>query len=117
MKKIEFFKVEGEKINRIRRHCPKCGPAVFLAEHKNRYSCGKCGYTEFRGGGKKEPKETKQTQDISEETKEKESDTETKSSADFSNVETTESDNPIKKEPEEKENKDKNKIDDSEKTM
>ncbi len=55
MKKIEFFKVEGDKITRIRKHCPKCGPAVFLAEHKNRFSCGKCGYTEFRGGGKKEP--------------------------------------------------------------
>jgi len=54
MKKIEFFKVEGDKINRIRRHCPKCGPAVFLADHKTRFSCGKCGYTEFKGGGLKQ---------------------------------------------------------------
>ncbi len=52
MKKIEFFKVEGDRINRIRKHCPKCGPAVFLAEHKDRFSCGKCGYTEFKGGVK-----------------------------------------------------------------
>jgi len=52
MKKIEFFKVEGNRINRIRKHCPKCGPAVFLAEHKNRFSCGKCGYAEFKGGGR-----------------------------------------------------------------
>ena len=52
MKKIEFFKIEGDRINRLRKHCPKCGPAVFLAEHKNRFSCGKCGYTEFKGGGK-----------------------------------------------------------------
>ncbi|MFH1591305.1 MAG: 30S ribosomal protein S27ae [archaeon] len=29
------------------RNCPKCGPGVFLAKHKNRSSCGKCGYTEF----------------------------------------------------------------------
>ncbi|MEM2131594.1 MAG: 30S ribosomal protein S27ae [Candidatus Woesearchaeota archaeon] len=28
--------------------CPKCGPGVFMAEHKNRISCGKCGYTEFK---------------------------------------------------------------------
>jgi small subunit ribosomal protein S27Ae len=28
--------------------CPKCGPGVFLAEHKNRTACGKCGYTEFK---------------------------------------------------------------------
>ena len=59
MKKIEFFKIEGNKINRIRKHCPKCGPAVFLAEHNNRFSCGKCGYTEFKGGVKKEPQTPK----------------------------------------------------------
>jgi small subunit ribosomal protein S27Ae len=58
MKKIEFFKIEGDRINRIRKHCPKCGPAVFLAEHSNRFSCGKCGYTEFKGGNKP-PKITK----------------------------------------------------------
>ncbi|MDD1745947.1 MAG: 30S ribosomal protein S27ae, partial [Candidatus Methanoperedens sp.] len=27
---------------------PRCGPGVFLGEHKNRLSCGKCGYTEFK---------------------------------------------------------------------
>ena len=52
MKKYEFFKVEGDKINRFRRHCPKCGPAVFLADHKDRFSCGKCGYTEYKDGVK-----------------------------------------------------------------
>jgi len=56
MKKIEFFKVEGDKINRFRKHCPKCGPGIFLGEHKDRFSCGNCGYTEFKSGGKKEPK-------------------------------------------------------------
>ena len=55
MKKTEFFKVEGNRINRIRRHCPKCGPGVFLADHKDRFGCGKCGYTEFKSGGGKEP--------------------------------------------------------------
>ena len=54
MKKIEIFKVEGDKITRMLRHCPKCGSGVFLAEHKNRFSCGCCGYTEFKSGGKKE---------------------------------------------------------------
>ena len=29
------------------KHCPKCGQGVFLAQHKDRQSCGKCGYTEF----------------------------------------------------------------------
>ncbi len=28
------------------KYCPKCGPGVWLAEHKDRRSCGKCGYYE-----------------------------------------------------------------------
>ncbi len=27
--------------------CPRCGPAIFLAIHKDRLHCGKCNYTEF----------------------------------------------------------------------
>lgn len=30
------------------KHCPKCGPGVRLAQHKDRLSCGKCGYFERR---------------------------------------------------------------------
>jgi len=48
MKGREVFKVENGHIKRSRRHCPKCGDGVFLAEHKDRVSCGKCGYTEFK---------------------------------------------------------------------
>ncbi|MEM3362180.1 MAG: hypothetical protein QXV64_03795 [Candidatus Anstonellaceae archaeon] len=29
-----------------RKFCPKCGAPVKLAEHKDRRSCGKCGYFE-----------------------------------------------------------------------
>ena len=57
MKKREFFKVESGKISRLRRHCPKCGDGIFLAEHKDRLSCGNCGYTEFKSGTKKSPAE------------------------------------------------------------
>lgn len=28
------------------RSCPRCGAGVRLAEHKDRFSCGKCGYME-----------------------------------------------------------------------
>ncbi len=58
MAKRDMFKVEGDKIVRLRKTCPKCGVGVFLAEHKNRLSCGACGYTEFKSGKKpivKEP--------------------------------------------------------------
>jgi small subunit ribosomal protein S27Ae len=30
------------------RYCPKCGPGVRLAEHANRWSCGKCKYAEMK---------------------------------------------------------------------
>ena len=36
-----------ENIAKKSRICPKCGPGVFLAVHKNRISCGRCSYTEF----------------------------------------------------------------------
>jgi len=48
MKGREIFKVEGDKIKRLRRSCPKCGDGYFLADHNDRLSCGKCGYTEFK---------------------------------------------------------------------
>jgi small subunit ribosomal protein S27Ae len=38
--------VEGNKLTRTRKSCPKCGAGVFLAEHKDRTSCGRCGYME-----------------------------------------------------------------------
>ena len=47
--KKDFFAVSKEgKLERKKRHCPKCGPGVFLADHNDRASCGKCGYTEFK---------------------------------------------------------------------
>ncbi len=45
-KKYKKYKVEGDKIVRS-AYCPKCGPGVFLAEHKGRKTCGSCGYSVF----------------------------------------------------------------------
>jgi len=42
-----LYSVEGGVLKRKTKFCPKCGQGVFLAIHKNRVSCGKCGYTEF----------------------------------------------------------------------
>ncbi len=28
--------------------CPRCGAGTMLAHHKNRMSCGKCGYSEIQ---------------------------------------------------------------------
>jgi len=48
MAKKDHYQIKDGKIERNRRSCPKCGPGVFLAEHEDRVSCGKCGYTEFK---------------------------------------------------------------------
>jgi small subunit ribosomal protein S27Ae len=42
----KLYKIEGEKLIRLRKICPKCN--CFMAEHKDRYYCGKCHYTEFK---------------------------------------------------------------------
>ena len=46
-KRWEKYKVEGGKVKREGKFCPKCGPGIFLAKHGNRLHCGRCGYTEF----------------------------------------------------------------------
>ncbi|MHC1579554.1 MAG: 30S ribosomal protein S27ae [Candidatus Alkanophagales archaeon] len=43
-----YYEVRDGKLVRRRRPCPRCGEGVFLAEHPDRRSCGKCGYTEFK---------------------------------------------------------------------
>lgn len=48
MQKRELYEIKDGKLIRKRKTCPKCGPGVFLAEHEDRYTCGKCGYTEFK---------------------------------------------------------------------
>jgi ubiquitin-small subunit ribosomal protein S27Ae len=40
------YSVSGNKIERKNKFCPKCGKGVFLANHKDRKTCGKCGYME-----------------------------------------------------------------------
>jgi small subunit ribosomal protein S27Ae len=48
MSKIANYEVSDGTLVRKKQNCPKCGDGVFLAEHANRTSCGKCGYTEFK---------------------------------------------------------------------
>jgi small subunit ribosomal protein S27Ae len=40
----KIFEVIGNSIKRKNKTCPKC--SVFMANHKNRWTCGKCGYME-----------------------------------------------------------------------
>ena len=47
-KRYEKYEVAGDSVKRKSKFCIKCGPGHFMAEHKDRYTCGKCGYTEFK---------------------------------------------------------------------
>jgi small subunit ribosomal protein S27Ae len=43
----KLYEVGEKEVSRKKKFCPRCGPGVFLSEHKNRQYCGKCGYTVF----------------------------------------------------------------------
>ena len=43
-----YYSLQDGKAVLSRRHCPRCGTGVLMAEHRDRVSCGRCGYTEFK---------------------------------------------------------------------
>ena len=45
-KKSTCYEVSGDSLKRKNKNCPKCGPGTFMAAHKDRTTCGKCGYME-----------------------------------------------------------------------
>ena len=60
-KKYTKYKIEGDKITRTSRFCPRCGAGVFLMASKGRFYCGKCQYTEFEG---KKPEVEKSKEEV-----------------------------------------------------
>lgn len=40
----KFYKAAGAGLERLKPSCPRCGPGTWLASHKNRSACGRCGY-------------------------------------------------------------------------
>jgi len=45
VKQNEFFSVKEGKIERKLKICDRCGEGTFMAEHANRWYCGKCSLT------------------------------------------------------------------------
>ena len=41
------YKISGDSIERA-QSCPKCGPGMFLANHKDRSYCGKCHFVQMK---------------------------------------------------------------------
>ena len=48
----KYYKIDGESVVLLKKECPRCGKGVFLADHKERQSCGKCGFTQFNRSDK-----------------------------------------------------------------
>lgn len=44
--RYKSYEKKGDKVERKNQFCPKCGPGIFMANHKDRRTCGKCGYME-----------------------------------------------------------------------
>ena len=43
-----IYKIEGEKVVRLRPTCERCGPGYFMADHQDRFTCGHCGFTRYK---------------------------------------------------------------------
>ena len=48
VKKSDYYAVNDGKLERKKKSCLKCGNGVFMGDHKDRYACGKCGFTVFK---------------------------------------------------------------------
>ena len=59
---LKCYKVDGEKVVRLRRMCEVCPPGTFLAEHDDRLYCGRCRttYAKLADKGKKDAPKKKQ---------------------------------------------------------
>jgi small subunit ribosomal protein S27Ae len=43
-----LYKIENDKIIRLRPTCERCGPGYFMADQGDRYTCGHCGFTRYK---------------------------------------------------------------------
>jgi len=48
VKQNKFYKTAGEKVERTGKVCDRCGEGTFMAEHEDRWYCGKCGLTVWK---------------------------------------------------------------------
>ena len=72
---LQCYKVDGEKLVRVKKMCDVCPPGTFLADHEDRLYCGRCrtAYTKEGAKDKKQApkkKEKKAEKPKVEETKE-----------------------------------------------
>ena len=59
---LNFYKVDGEKVVRLKRMCDVCPPGTFLAEHEDRLYCGRCRSAYTKADAKDKPQKQKKKQ-------------------------------------------------------
>jgi len=53
----DYYEIQSNSVARKRKTCPRCGDGTFMAKHKDRLYCGRCGYTVFEGKNSGKPTE------------------------------------------------------------
>lgn len=43
-----LYKIKEGTLVRLRPTCERCGPGYFMADHGDRYTCGRCGFTRYK---------------------------------------------------------------------
>ena len=59
---LNYYKVDGEKVVRLKRMCDVCPPGTFLAEHEDRLYCGRCRSAYTKADAKDKPQKQKKKQ-------------------------------------------------------
>ena len=49
---LQCYKVDGEKLVRVKKMCDVCPPGTFLADHEDRLYCGRCRTAYTKEGAK-----------------------------------------------------------------
>ena len=45
---FSYYEIEEKGLVRLRPFCERCGSGYFMADHGNRYTCGHCGFTQYK---------------------------------------------------------------------
>ena len=56
---MKYYKVEDDKVVRLKQMCKVCPPGTFIAEHEDRLYCGRCHTVYTKVADEKKGKEAK----------------------------------------------------------
>ena len=45
---FSLYKIENNRVERLRPICERCGSGYFMADHGDRFTCGHCGFTRYK---------------------------------------------------------------------